>query len=152
MILDCLENADRYLSLHPGFAPAFDYLRKTDVAKLPHGKHEILGEKLFVLINPDPGRGRDKAVLEAHRKYIDIQFTVFGTEEIGWRQIQKCEQVIKPYDPDRDIAFYSDTPEIWFAVPNGTYAIFYPHDAHAPLAAVAGAELLKAVFKVAVEW
>ena len=110
------------------------------------------GDKLFLLLNTDPGRGREKAVLEAHRKYIDIQFTVFGCEDIGWRQIQKCAQVVKPYDADRDIAFFSDAPEAWVDVPTGTFAVFFPEDAHAPLAAVAGTELLKAVMKVAVQW
>ena len=152
MILDRLENADHYLAVHPGFAPAFDFLRRTDFEKLTPGKHEVQGDALFVLLNPDPGRGKDKAVLEAHQKYIDIQYTVVGIEEIGWRPLSSCEHIIKPFDAERDIAFYSDAPESWFAVPAGTFAIFNPEDAHAPLAAPVGAKLLKAVMKVAVEW
>ncbi len=58
MILDDLEQAARYYDLHPGFRRAFEFLRRTDLATLAGGRHEIDGERVFALINRDPGRGR----------------------------------------------------------------------------------------------
>ncbi len=46
--------------------------------------------------------------------------------------------------------FFADRPETWFAVKPGSFAIFYPQDAHAPLAGTG--ETRKAVMKVAVDW
>lgn len=151
MILDRLENAERYYSMHPGFQPSFEYLRRTDLKNLPAGKHDLDGAKLFLRHNQCQGRGRD-AKLEAHRQYIDIQYTVSGPEEIGWRSTPLCRQPDKPFDEKNDIVFFNDSPESYFAVPPGSFAIFFPEDAHAPQSAPVGCDLLKAVLKVAVGW
>jgi YhcH/YjgK/YiaL family protein len=103
---------------------------------------------VFALINRDPGRGRGGARLEAHRKYIDIQFLVAGSEEIGWRPTAECRQVAEKYDASRDIMFFSDLSEAWINLPVGKFMIFYPDDAHAPLASTG--DNVKAVIKVAV--
>jgi len=148
MILDDLSNAQRYVSLHPGFRAGFDFLARRDLLDLKSGKYELDGQQVFALINRDPGRGRSGARLEAHRKYIDIQFLVEGTEEIGWRPTVQCGPSVEPYDESRDIAFFSDAPDAWIELPLGKFMIFYPEDAHAPLASKG--KNVKAVIKVAV--
>ena len=150
MILDVLENAQRYDSLHPRLAPAFDFLRRGDLAALPAGRHEVHGDRLYAVVVREEGRGREGAKLEVHRKYIDVQFSVEGTDLIGWKNISACAGPGDGYDDEKDIEFFSDAPDAWIATPPGTFAIFFPDDAHAPL----GAEgpLHKVVMKVAVDW
>lgn len=152
MILDRLENAERYFPMHPGFKPACEFIRRTDFSKFEAGRHEIDGERLFLVVNRLNGRGRDGAKLESHRKYIDIQCTIVGNEVIGWRPVPFCTQVLKPYEAQNDIGFFSDVPETWLVVPPAHFAIFYPDDAHAPLAASTDCQLVKAVMKIAVDW
>ena len=148
MILDRLTEAARYAALHPGFAAAFDWLRTTNLAALPLGKHTLDGERLFVLVAQDEGRGHAGAKLEAHRRYIDIQYVVTGDEQIGWRATADCVQVTAPYVDD--IELFGDTSETWLQMPAGTFTIFYPADAHSPLAGTG--PILKAVVKVQIEW
>lgn len=148
MILDDLERGERYVALHDGFRAGFEFLRRADLADLPGGRHEIDGDRVFALVNRDPGRGRKGARLEAHRKYIDIQFLVSGREEIGWRPTAQCQQLTDPYVAERDIMFFADPPQTWIELPVGKYMIFFPEDAHAPLAA--SGDNLKVVIKVAV--
>jgi biofilm protein TabA len=148
MILDDLANAARYGDLHHGFREGFAFLQRADLHLLDSGRYELDGERIFALVNRDPGRQRAGARLEAHRKYIDIQFLVEGQEEIGWRPTAECCEVTEPYDEQRDIAFFSDTPHAWIKLPVGKFMIFYPDDAHAPLAA--SGSNTKAVIKIAV--
>ncbi len=150
MILDTLDQAARYTALHPGFAQAFAFLSDATLAQRAPGKTELDGDRLLVIMSHDPGRGRHGAKLESHRKYIDIQYVVRGTDEMGWRPLAQCRQVETPYDPQREVAFYADAAEAWFRVPEGQFVIFWPEDAHAPLAGQG--ELIKAVMKVAVNW
>ncbi|HEV3341987.1 MAG TPA: YhcH/YjgK/YiaL family protein [Pirellulales bacterium] len=150
MVLEKLSNWPRYATLHPGFEAAFRWLADARPAELPTGKHAIDGERLYVLINRDPGRGRDGAKLEVHRRYIDIQLTLAGDEEIGWSPLADCGPPEADYSTEGDVAFYVARPQTWLAVPPGTFAIFYPDDAHAPLAG--RGDLVKAVMKVAVAW
>jgi YhcH/YjgK/YiaL family protein len=148
MILDQLSGAARYASLHPGFRAGFAFLARPDLVDLETGKYELDGEAVFALINRDPGRGRAGARLEAHRKYIDIQFLVAGSEEIGWRPTPQCRQAVEPYSDERDVAFFADEPLAWINLPVGGFMIYYPEDAHAPLASTG--DNVKAVIKVAV--
>ena len=149
MIIDYLQNADRYSPLHPGFVGAFAFLRRGDVGQLPSGRHDIDGERLYAIVSRDQGRGREKSLLEAHRRYIDIQFVISGEDCIGWLPISDCERVSSPYDANRDLEFFFDRPATWLAVSPGNFAAFYPEDAHAPLAAQG--PIHKVVVKVAVE-
>jgi YhcH/YjgK/YiaL family protein len=150
MIFDRFERAERYLSLHPGFDAAVRHLRATNWGAQPLGRHTIDGERLFALVARDAGRGQAGAPLEAHRRYIDIQCVLEGADQMGWRPQDQCPSVQMPYSAERDIEFYSDPPSSWFAVPQGTFTIFYPSDAHAPLAG--DGRPLKVVYKVAVQW
>ena len=80
MIVDSLNNAERYLTLHPHFAKAFTFLQSSDASNLASGKHELLGEELFAIVDRPVGVGKKKAKREAHRKYIDIQYCCSGTD------------------------------------------------------------------------
>jgi biofilm protein TabA len=150
MILDDLSHSALYESLHPGFKAAFKSLRRSDLRSLPPGKHDIDGNRLFLIIGKDEGRTREGAKLEAHRRYIDIQLVLEGDEEMGWRPVEECQHSVEPFSEERDLVLFTDQPTAWFSVPPGKFAIFMPADAHAPLA---GKGLLhKAVAKVAVNW
>jgi YhcH/YjgK/YiaL family protein len=147
MILDVLRLSRRYSSLYPQFDRAFAFLSRGDLASLAPGRHVIDGELLYVSIDQKEGRGHEGARLESHRKYIDVQFTIAGKEEIGWMPLSACGRPIGLFDSARDIIFYEDRPTTWLAVPPGRFAVFFPEDAHAPLA---GRGLLtKAIAKIA---
>jgi len=146
MIVDTLAQSGRYAALHPAFARAFEFLTAADPGSLAPGRYDIDGDRMYVSIDHQEGRGRDGARLEAHRRYIDIQLTLLGDEEIGWSPLEACSMAT-PYDAARDISFFDSRPHAWLAVPAGTLAIFFPDDAHAPLAG--HGPLRKAIVKVA---
>ena len=149
MILDTLAHAARYAGMHAGFARAFEFLETTDLSALASGRHDIDGDRMYVSIDHKDGRGEEGARLEAHRRYIDIQFTIDGEELIGWMPLARCQAPDGPLDETKDVVLFADRPTTWVAVPPGSFTIFFPHDAHAPLA---GHGLLKkAVVKIAVD-
>jgi biofilm protein TabA len=149
IIINKLQHAERYFKMHPSFEKTFAFLRQKGLAELPSGRHEIDGERLFCIISKGPGRSRSEAKLEAHRKYIDIQYVIAGTDEMGWKPTADCKVIDTEYDADKDIMFFKDQPDSWTPVPAGSFVIFFPQDAHAPL--VSRGEIHKAVLKVAVE-
>lgn len=149
MIIDQLDHANRYCDMHPGFSQAFAFLKRADLAELAPGRYEIDGDRLFCSISKGPGRPRAEANLEAHRTYIDIQYVIAGAEEMGWKPTADCRISHTPYEAEKDIEFFKDTPDSWNPVPAGSFVIFFPEDAHAPL--VGTGEIHKAVVKIAVE-
>lgn len=151
MVVDRLEEAGRYYRLHPLFQQAFEFLGQ--VSREPEhfadGRHTLVEGQLSVILERAEGRGAAGARLEAHRRMIDIQLVLDGQERIGWRPQPECRGIVEAYSADRDIEFYSEQSTTWLDLRRGDFAIFFPTDAHAPLA---GSGLLrKAIAKVAVE-
>ena len=147
MILARLEQANRYLPLHPDFAAALAFLRREPPDGWPPGRIEIAGNT-YAAVSRSPGRRRSEARLEAHRKYIDIQYIIAGVEEMGWRAIGGCEHPRGPYDAQQDIEFFDDAPDSYVTVHPGEFVVFFPDDAHAPL--IGSGEIHKIVVKVPV--
>jgi YhcH/YjgK/YiaL family protein len=149
VILDTLTHAARYAGMHPGFARAFEFLATADLPALAPGRHVIDGDRIYVSIDHKDGRGEDGARLEVHRRYIDIQYTFDGDELIGWMPLARCASPDGAFDETKDVGFFADRPSTWVSVPPGSFTIFFPHDAHAPLAG--RGRLKKAIVKIAVE-
>lgn len=148
MILDTLDNLEAYLDLNPHFGAALTFLRRTDLASLAEGRHEVNGDKVYAVVAKGPGRSAEEALLETHDNYIDIQFVLDGTDTMGWKARKDLGTPTKAYDPERDVAFFSDAPDAWTAVKPGMFAIFFPEDGHMPM--ISDGLLHKVIMKVAV--
>ena len=114
--------------------------------KLESGRHDIQGDELFAIVDQGTGKSREKAMLEYHRKYIDIQFVISGEDCIGWLPTKICNRPSGEFVPDKDLGFFFDRPKTWVQLSPNEFAIFYPEDAHAPLASTTGYK--KVVLKV----
>jgi len=146
MILDTVQQANRYLSLNPGFAAAFAFLARPDLRELPVGRYEIDGDQVYALVQRQGGRKPDAGKLEAHRKYIDIQVVLGGVDTMGWRPTPTCAGIALPYSAEKDVMLFTDQPTAWTAVGPGEFAIFFPEDAHLPM--ISDGKLYKVVLKV----
>jgi YhcH/YjgK/YiaL family protein len=146
MIHDNLKNAEKYYDMHPRFKQAFAYLKQESLADIPDGKYEIDGDRIFAMIQKGMGQPKSEAKLESHRKYIDIQYVISGTDEMGWKPTSSCKSVDVPYDAEKDIGFFKDEPQTWTKVEPGYFTIFTPDDAHAPM--ISDGEIRKVVIKV----
>ena len=139
-----MTNADRYHTLHPAFADAFTFLRNTEFGSLPDGRNEIDGERLYAMVIR--GQGKENRILEAHRDYIDIQFTVTGSDLIGWEETARCVENADGYLAEQDVVLLTSFPSLLVNVAAGRFAVFFPEDAHAPMGCAGPVE--KIVVKV----
>jgi biofilm protein TabA len=147
MIIDTLANASKYFSLHPSFAKAFDYINQNDVATLADGIYET-PEGLKVIVNTGMGKTVEASLakFECHDKNIDIQLCVKGLETMAWKPREKCLTPNGDYNPDKDVRFFSDAPDMSFQLTDGQFTIFFPEDVHAPM--IGDGEIKKVVIKV----
>lgn len=130
MIVDTLENASRYEGLHERFKAAFDFLRSANLVALQEGRTELEGDRLFVLMQAYQTKPLEGGKLEAHRKYIDIQFVVSGEEVIGYAPLT-TQAPVESFNEEKDIGFYHGDAS-FVKLSAGMFAIFYPEDAHLP--------------------
>jgi len=142
MIIDTLENAAKYYSIHPHFEKAFQYIQSTNVETLEDGKYDIDGDNLRAIVSNKKGMTSTESVakFECHNKHIDIQLCIRGIEQFGWKPRGACVQQRGEYNPEKDVVFYNDAPDMYFELKDGQFAIFYPEDVHAPMI---GPDLIK---------
>lgn len=146
MILDTVQNANRYFALNPSFAAAFAFLARPDLTELPIGRYEIDGDRVYALVQRQPGRKPDAGKLEAHQNHIDVQAVLGGVDTMGWRPTSTCAGVALSYNAEKDVMLFTDQPTAWVAVGPSEFAIFFPEDAHLPM--ISDGELHKVVLKV----
>jgi YhcH/YjgK/YiaL family protein len=146
MIIDTIDNLAKYEAVNPLFKDVVDFLKKNDLNKLEAGKHPIKGADLFVNITTAKGRTPDAAVLETHRKMIDIQIPLDVPETYGYTPL--CRLPEEEFNAEKDITKYGDLmAESFVDCQPGMFAIFFPQDGHAPCISMAP-EIKKAIFKV----
>lgn len=147
MIVDTLQNASKYFSVHPLFKKAFEYIGQTDLVNAPDGKNEI-ADGLKGIFSNSPGKTKEAscAKFECHDKNIDIQVCINGVETIGWKPREKCVTPNGDYNAEKDVQLYHDSPDTFFQLTNDQFAIFFPQDVHAPM--IGEEEIKKLVIKV----
>lgn len=148
MIIDDLLNAEKYFCIHPLFSKAFEHIRSQNLETIEVSKYEIDGDLLKAIVSDKPGMTAEEsaAKFECHDQHIDIQLCINGTEQIGWKPRQKCIQPKGDYNPEKDVLFYNDAPEMYFQLTNNQFAIFFPEDVHAPM--IGKEHIKKMVIKV----
>lgn len=134
MIIDTLENAGKYYSIHPLFSKAFDYIKTLDLKNAEIGKSD-LSEGLKIIVSEKEGMTQEESVakFECHNQNIDIQLCISGTEQFGWKPRGSCSSPKGEYNPEKDVAFYNDAPDMYFQLTDNQFAIFFPEDVHAPM-------------------
>jgi biofilm protein TabA len=149
MIVDTLANADKYISIHPLFAKAFEYIKSQNLAELEIGKFDVAdGLKAIVAEKTGMTAAESIAKFECHNNNIDIQLCIRGHETIGWKPRSTCASQKGDYNPEKDVVFYNDAPDMYFNLTDSQFAIFFPEDVHAPMIAVNDQPIKKLVMKV----
>lgn len=147
MIIDTLTNAHKYIGLNPLFAKAFEFLEGKDLHNFEQGKFDI-SDDLKLIVNTGNGKTAEASLakFECHDQNIDIQICVKGLETIAWKPREKCLSPNGDYNPEKDVRFFNDAPDMFFELTDNQFAIFYPEDVHAPM--IGEGEIKKLVFKV----
>lgn len=125
-----------------------EYIKSLDFSTLDDGKLNITDT---IWANLQTYLTKEDALFEAHRKYIDVQYMVYGSENIGVSNYQSCKTEI-PYDNEKDIEFLTTDKFKDIEMHKGDYLVLYPQDAHRPSISVnnKAQEVRKLVVKIPV--
>ena len=146
MIIDKIENLFKYINMNSLFADVVKFLESNDLNTLEEGKHEIKGTDLFVNVQAKPGKKLQDAVLEYHKKMIDIQIPVSDSETFGYTPVDELPEV--EFDEQKDIAKLPGLEaQTYVTINPGQMAIFFPQDGHAPCISESGC-LRKVILKI----
>ncbi|MBQ8601812.1 MAG: YhcH/YjgK/YiaL family protein [Bacteroides sp.] len=130
MVIDKIENLEKYASLNPLFAQAIEFLKSTDLNAHEIGKVKLQGDDLVVNFAQARPKTKEEAKLETHNRFIDIQIPLDGVEVMGYTP--RADLPDAEYNAEKDITFYPGLAESYLTIKPGMFAIFFPEDGHAP--------------------
>ncbi|MGL5433949.1 MAG: YhcH/YjgK/YiaL family protein [Lachnospiraceae bacterium] len=128
MIVDKLENIMFYNNMVNHLETAMEAIknwRELDIGKYPF-------EGGFFMIQKGQTKFIEEGTFEAHRKYLDIQIVVEGSEEVAWADIGDLSVEI-PYNEEKDAERLNGPKDHTMLITEGMFYIAFPHDAHKPI-------------------
>lgn len=141
--------AKQLIALNARFEQVLNFIEATDWTKVADGRIDIDSNRIYVNISHVKLKEQNKARLEVHDRYIDLQMPLEGSERFGVSNRANCLSPKGEISAKKDIMFYTDTPERYVDVKAGEFIVFMPSDAHAPL--IGEGTIRKAVFKIKVD-
>ena len=146
MILDILENANQYATIHPGVARALEEMKRFTPENYGDGRVEVDGDNVFLLLNNYETHPKSESMAEAHRKYIDVMYMVEGAETIYVKNVEKLKNITSEYTEENE-ALLADTDEDATAVrlEAGYFVVLFPQDAHSPACDADGTRSVKKI-------
>jgi YhcH/YjgK/YiaL family protein len=134
MIYGKLHDLNNYslLLTQPTWKRAFEWIQAMP-AEPECRIHQLDGDRLFVNVMRYGTVPPEQSRFESHRRYVDLQYTIAGAEQIEVRHASE----LKPdgaYDPETDLQFYQAPVSAPAKVDKqpGWFSIFFPEDAHRP--------------------
>jgi YhcH/YjgK/YiaL family protein len=143
MIIDTLENLEKYAAVNVLFPQVVTFLREHNPESLAPGKYILREGELFVNVTDTNPKTPEEARLESHNNMIDIQIPL-DDETYGYTPRTALPE--ETYDAGKDITFYPGAAQSYVNLKKGMFAIFFPQDLHAPC--IAGKPIRKLIFKV----
>jgi YhcH/YjgK/YiaL family protein len=131
---------------------AFAFLKDNDLKKLELKRYDLDGDNLYVTISEYTTKNLEETKYEVHKKYIDIQYIVTGSELIGIAPLTSQEATLQPYNATKDVEYLTVKKGVMVQATPAKFFIFFPEDAHMPsLKDGANSPVRKAVVKVRVD-
>lgn len=129
--VNAVEFATQYAANKELWDKLFAFLRDTDLSTLPAGKHNIVDGRVWVNMLEYTPKEAENTRIEAHKDFIDLQYTIEGSELMGLAKghvTPTCD-----YDPVKDrIFFTTDEPVEYVPAAPDRFFLYFPSDLHQP--------------------
>lgn len=143
MVYDKIDNIETYKGLSEDIYEGLKFLKNATL-DLACGVHEI-NPRLKAIVSEYETKPVNENGYEAHKKYIDIQYLLRGTEKNCCLPIENLKET-KQYKEEIDAAFYTaDKPTQELILGEGYFAIYWPQDGHMPGMQVEDTDTVKKV-------
>lgn len=140
------ENKDlNYLNYFEKFK---EFVLNNDLSKFEKGVHEIDGQDFFLNIVEYDSKDEEERFWEAHKKYLDIHFMIYGCERIKLSFIDDMK--IKDYDEENDfLSFENGESNSYVDLYPGDFLICFEEDVHMTALKIKNKESVKkGIFKI----
>lgn len=126
MILGHIKDLLNYKSLFIEINIIVNFLNNNNLNNYSTGRYNLESGVFFILSEYET---KEKALIENHQQYIDLQIILTGKEMVGYQRLELTD--CNEYDSEKDISFYGE-PAFFLPFIENHFMIFHPFDGHAP--------------------
>ncbi|CAC13833.1 predicted coding region [Mycoplasmopsis pulmonis] len=149
MIVDKLNNLNRYKNIHPNLDFVINWLKENSLDKLVEGKTLLKNDDVFVVKVKMDGYNLESGLYEVHKKYADLHIVVDPREDIYYAQEEELKNLKKEFDTAADIKLYAlDTTRNKLSLNSNEFVFFFPGEAHGPKMIGENEIMDKIIFKI----
>lgn len=150
MIVDHINNLEKYVSLNPNIQTVIDFIKQNDIIKMDAGTHKITDSVRLIREDYIP-KPLMQCYFESHQVFGDIQLVLEGVEVFGYLEANDLKfQITEPYNAEKDVkkgqslGYFSTV-----LLTKGMFAMVFKDELHMPKLTNGTQDLVKkAVFKV----
>ena len=124
MIFDTLNRLGQYRGICEGLDKLIDFTLSHDLNALPAGRNEIDGDLAWMNVNVAP-LVPETDLYERHLEHLDLQIPLDAGEIITVRPVEELE-----WDFEGETGFTHGPAGTELHMVPGTFAVFFPGDAH----------------------
>lgn len=150
MIIDVLDNMERYINAVPNLKKVLEIISRTDFHTIPDGQYTTDNPNVRYNVFSYATDVMFSEKAEFHNKEIDVQILVDGNEKMDLSPVCIGRELV-PYSEEKEAGFVQNIGIVSYMATSGFFALFFPGEPHATsLRLEKPSNVKKVVFKLLV--
>ena len=112
------------------FCIEFAKKNENKILSLVHGSYDVGYNDIKMNVGKYFTKSENEKFWESHKKYLDVQIMINGTEKVAISDIQNME--VKSFDSEKDLVILEGEKAFDVVMTTGDVLVFFPNDVHKP--------------------
>lgn len=132
MIITNVNNEIQNKSLAKDIRFCIEFAKKNEnkILSLVNGSYDVGYNNIKMNLGKYFTKSENEKFWESHKKYLDVQIMINGTEKVAINDIRDME--VKSFDEDRDLTILEGDKAFDIIMKTGDVLVFFPNDVHKP--------------------
>ena len=100
------------------------------ILSLVHGSYDVGYNDIKMNVGKYFTKQENEKVWESHKKYLDVQIMINGTEKVAISNIRNME--VKSFDSEKDLVILKGEKAFDVIMKKGDVLVLFPNDVHKP--------------------
>ena len=132
MIITNVNNEIQNKSLAKDIRFCIEFAKKNEnkILSLVNGSYDVGYNNIKMNLGKYFTKSENEKFWESHKKYLDVQIMINGTEKVAINDIRDME--VKSFDEERDLTILEGDKAFDIIMETGDVLVFFPNDVHKP--------------------
>ena len=132
MIITNVNNEIQNKSLAKDIRFCIEFAKKNEnkILSLVNGSYDVGYNNIKMNLGKYFTKSENDKFWESHKKYLDVQIMINGTEKVAINDIRDME--VKSFDEEKDLTILEGDKAFDIIMKTGDVLVFFPNDVHKP--------------------